>query len=55
MEFSKKEYWNGLPFPSPGDLLNPDIEPRSLAFQVDSFTSELVTREAHKIMEVLVK
>ena len=30
MEFSSQEYWNGLPFPSPGDLLDPGTEPRSL-------------------------
>jgi len=29
MEFSRQEYWNGLPFPSPGDLADPGIEPRS--------------------------
>ena len=29
MEFSRLEYWNGLPFPSPGDLLNPGTEPAS--------------------------
>ena len=29
MEFSRQEYWSGLPFPSPGDLPNPGIEPRS--------------------------
>ena len=29
--FSRQEYWNGLPFPSPGDLPNPGIEPRSPA------------------------
>ena len=27
--FSRQEYWSGLPFPSPGDLLDPGIEPRS--------------------------
>ena len=27
MGFSRQEYWTGLPFPSPGDLLNPGIEP----------------------------
>ena len=27
MRFSKQEYWNGLPFPSPGDLLDPGIKP----------------------------
>ena len=32
MEFSRQEYWNGLPFPPPGDLPNPRIEPQSLAF-----------------------
>ena len=29
MGFSKQEYWSGLPFPSPGDLPNPGVEPRS--------------------------
>ena len=33
MEFSRQEYWSGLPFPSPGDLPNPGIEPRSPALQ----------------------
>ena len=33
MEFSRQEYWNGLPFPSPGDPPNPGIEPRSSALQ----------------------
>ena len=36
MEFSRPEYWSGQPFPSPGDLPNPGIEPRSPALQVDS-------------------
>ena len=40
MGFSKQEYWNGLPFPSPGDLPDPGIEPRSPALQADSSTSE---------------
>ena len=35
MEFSRPEYWSGLPFPSPGDLPNPGIDPRSPALQVD--------------------
>ena len=30
MGFPRQEYWSGLPFPSPGDLLDPDIKPRSL-------------------------
>ena len=40
MGFSRQEYWSGLPFPSPGDLPNPGIEPRSSAFQADALTSE---------------
>ena len=40
MEFSRQEYWNGLPFPSPGDVPNPGIEPRPLALQEDSLPSE---------------
>ena len=42
MEFPRQEYWSGLPFPSPGDLADPDagIEPRSLALQADAFPSE---------------
>ena len=40
MEFSRQEYWSGLPCPSPGDLPNPGIKPRSPALQVDSLLSE---------------
>ena len=40
MEFSRKEYWSGWPFPSPGDLPNPGIEPRSPTMQVDSLPFE---------------
>ena len=40
MGFSRQEYWSGLPFPSPGDLPNPGIEPRSLALQTDALPSE---------------
>ena len=40
MEFSRPEYWSGLLFPSPGDLPNPGIEPRSLALQTDSLPPE---------------
>ena len=47
MEFSRPEYWSGLPFPSPGDLTNPGIEPRSPALQADSLPAEL-SREAIK-------
>ena len=36
MRFSKQEYWSGLPFPSPGDLSDPEIERESPALQADS-------------------
>ena len=39
-EFSTQEYWSGVPFPSPGDLPNPGIEPGSPALQADSLLSE---------------
>ena len=35
MGFSRQEYWSGLPFPSPGHLPEPGIEPRSPALQAD--------------------
>ena len=41
MGFSRQEYWSGLPFPSPGDLLNPGIKPGSPTLQADSLSSEL--------------
>ena len=40
MEFSRQEYWSGLPFPPPGYLPNPGIEPRSPALQADSLPLE---------------
>ena len=40
MGFSRQEYWNGLPFPSPGDLPDPGMEPGSLALEADALTSE---------------
>ena len=36
MEFPRQDYWSGLPFPSPGDLPDPEIKPESPAWQVDS-------------------
>ena len=38
--FSRQEYWSGLPFPSPGDLPDPGIKPRSPALQADALPSE---------------
>ena len=40
MEFSRQEYWNGLPFPSAGDLPDSGIKLRSPALQADSLPSE---------------
>ena len=40
MGFSRQEYWSGLPFPSPGDLPDPEIEPRSPTLQAHALTSE---------------
>ena len=40
MEFSRQEYWSGLPFPSPGDLPDPGIKPRSSTLQADALPSE---------------
>ena len=40
MEFSRQEYWTGLPFPSTGDLPNPGIKPGSPTLQADSLPSE---------------
>ena len=41
MRFSRREYWSGLPFPSPGDLPDPGIEPKSLTLQADSLPYKL--------------
>ena len=40
MEFSRQEYWSGLPFPSPGDLPDPRIKPASSSLAGGSFTTE---------------
>ena len=40
MGFSRQEYWSGLPFPSPGDLPDPGIEPGSPSLRADTLTSE---------------
>ena len=50
MEFSTQEYWSGLPFPSPGDLPNPGIEPWSPSLQADSLLSE----PSEKTINILV-
>ena len=40
IEFFRQKYWSGLPFPSPGDLSNPGIEPKSPSLQADSLPTE---------------
>ena len=52
MEFSRQEYWSGLPCPPPGDLPNPGIKPRSLSLQVDFLPSE--SQGIHKFGASLV-
>ena len=42
MELPRQGYWSGLPFPSPGDLPDPGIEPRSPALQADALLTELL-------------
>ena len=39
-EFSRPEYWSGQPFPSPGDLPDPGVEPRSPTLHMDSLPAE---------------
>ena len=41
MELPRQEYWSGWPFPSPGDLPNPEIESGSSSLQADSLLFEL--------------
>ena len=50
MEFSRQEYWSGLPFPSPGGLPNPGIEPRSPTSQADSLPAEPQGKPQGKLM-----
>jgi len=45
--FSRQEFWSGLPFPSPGDLPNPGIEPRCPAMQADALPSEPQGKTLH--------
>ena len=49
MEFSRQEYWSGLPFPPPGDLPNPGTKPGSPAFQADALPSELPGKPKHEM------
>ena len=52
MEFSRQEYWNGLPFPSPEDIPKPGIEPRSLPLQADALPSEIPGKPASQVKSI---
>ena len=56
MEFSRQEYWSGLPFPSPGELPDPGIKPVSPALQADSLPSEppWIPNQVDKELSLLV-
>ena len=51
MGFSRQEYWSGLPFPSAGDLPNPEIEPSFPDLQADSLLSEPPRKPVLRILE----
>ena len=51
--FSRQEYWSGLSFPSPGDLPEPGIEPRSPALWADALPSEPPGKPHVKCINVL--
>ena len=51
--FSRQEYWTGLPFPSPGDLPDPGIEPVSPAWQADRFFTTELPRKPRKVIYLI--
>ena len=51
MGFSRQEYWSGLPFPSPGDLPNPGIEPGSPPLQADALSSEPLGKHRSEVTQ----
>ena len=53
MEFSRQEYWSGLPFPSPGHLPDPGIEPGSPTLQIDALPLNHLSHQGspHSIMQ----
>ena len=54
MGFSRQEYWSGLPFPSPEEIPNSGIEPRSPVLQADAFLTELHRKQSRKQNKVEV-
>ena len=55
MGFPRQEYWSGLPFPSPGDLPVPGIEPGSPALASGFFTTEPTGRPTHICSDPILK
>ena len=55
MEFSRQEYWSGLPFPSRGDLPDPGIEPRSPTLQTVALPSEPPGKPVGKVLDTKEK
>ena len=55
VDFSRKEYWTGLPFSSPEDLPDPRIEPGSPALQVDSSPLKSILGKKKKKTLIMVK
>ena len=55
MEFSRQEYWSGLPCPSPGDLSNPGTEPTSLPYLAlaDGFFTTSTSWETSELLRVV--
>ena len=54
MGFSGQEYWNGLPFPSPGDLADPGIKPGSPELQADFENDEKQVKLLFLIFENVI-
>ena len=50
----RQEYWSGLPFPSPGDLPDPEIEPGSPALEADALTSEPPGKQTFIYLFILI-
>ena len=55
MGFHRQKYWSGLPFPSPGNLPDPGIEPKSPALQVDYLPTELPGKPREEALKEVQK
>ena len=53
--FPRREYWSGLPFPSPGDLLDPEVEPASPVLEGRFFTTEPPGKQKKKKKNYILK